>query len=373
MTERAAMGLFQRPKVGTAHIQDITWACWPTYQRTSLAIGGDWAARFTVSGVSDHILEQWYADYLGTLLKESFGGVTTFKGILHSMRLAYRGDVHSITLDDMANKIACYYTPDSGGRGELTSFYSDTDSINTYGTRTLIISPEREISQTEAEQRAQAKLAQLAWPRSVPNDMGPWDGGPGSLEVEVIGLVRTLNGILQNSTDETTDDADTAITNMLSGADFVSAGTLESNTTQIARVADQEPTWDRIVDIVANDDSNESELWLAGCYASDQLDYYELDETVVTYYRDMKRGQRVILDAGGADVPAPLVQPGGIAFTRDIMVGQTRSATLRNDPRSAFIASVAYDAKGARLRGTLDARDRAAVLSMALAQQMNGT
>lgn len=373
--ELASGSILARPLEGSDLIENATPYMWPTYKRTSRAMGGDWAASFTVGAgddpVDDYILETWYSNYLGCKFEERFGGERTFVGLITGMRLSYRGDVHSISLDDMANNVACWYTPGPGQPRRLTSFFSDATSIAKYGTKTLLINSKGHLSQSAAEQRAEAKLAQLANPRSVAGDMGPFDGKRGQLQINIIGLARTMDWTLYNSTSTAFDDADDQIATILAGVDFVSAGTLETNTTQVPIGAEYRPSWRLIEDIAQNDDSGTSERWLAGCYASDELDYYEVDESVVKYYRDMKRGQRIIVDYAGADVPAPLVQPGGIAFTRDIMTGQTVSSTLRDDPRAAFIEQVSYDRNGIKLRGLpVGDEESAATTVLALASAL---
>lgn len=376
MIDLASGNLYQNPARGDEFLTDVTWAMWPTYRRQSKAMGGDWAAGFTVGGgdnpVDDTILEDWFFDHLGALFVESYDGRVTFKGLINSMRLSYRGDVHTITLDGMANKIACWYSPGQGQPATLTSFYSDAESIARYGTKTLILSPRGYLSASAAAQRAQAKLAQVAWPRSIPGDLGPYDGGRGQLEVEIIGLARTLDWDPYNSTDTGTENASTAVTNTLSGAEFVSAGTIESNTTQVAIAAEYQGRWERIEDIAENDDSGEDERWLAGCYASDELDYYQSDETAVTYWRSMKNRERITYDEDGTTtVPAPLVEPGKILYIQDAMAGQPQSSSLRQDPRAAFIESVRYDSSGVRLSGgRLRGRDIVAGTRMALRQAL---
>ena len=372
---KASGAILQRPNQGNEQLETVGAYMWPTYKRTSRAMGGDWAASFTVGAgedpVDDYILETWYSNYLGCKFEERYAGQLTFVGLITGMRLSYRGDEHSTSLNDMSNNVACWYTPGPGQPRRLTSFFSDATSIAKYGTKTLILNSKGHLSQSAAEQRAEAKLAQLATPRSIAGDMGPFNGKRGQLQISIIGLARTMDWTLYNSTSTAEDDADAQISTILSGVDFVSEGTLEANSTQVPVGADYRPSWKLIEDIAQNDDSGASERWLVGCYASDALDYFEVDESVVKYYRDMKRGQRVIVDYSGADVPAPLVQPGGIVFTRDIMTGQAVASTLRDDPRAAFIEQVSYDRNGVKLKGLpVGDEESAANTSLALASAL---
>jgi hypothetical protein len=227
------------------------------------------------------------------------------------------------------------------------------------------------MSQTAAEQMAQSKLAQIAFPRPYPSDLGQFDGKRGQLDVQLIGVAQTLNWQHYNSTSTSTDNIDTAISNMLSGADFVTEGNLSENTTQVSREAEYRPTWKRIEQLANLDDGGVSERWLAGVYRGDALDYFEADETDVDYFRDMKRGQRVILDAQNSMVPAPFVLPGRVVYTRDILAGQMTSASLRDDPRASFIESVSYNEDGAKLRGSRLRPDAVANGRLALIQILN--
>lgn len=352
----SSINLYDKPALSNSLVANIDELAWPSYQRETLAMGGHWGAGFTLGAgndpVDDHILESWFTNNLGNAIVESYGGIVTFKGIINSMRLAYRGDVLAISLDDMANSIAVQYTKGKGHPQTTSPFYTDAASVATYGAKSLIIRAKTPLSDSAAQQLAQAKLAQLAWPRAYPDDLGSFNGGRGQLDVEVIGIVRTMDWVVNYNTSTTTDTLDDAIAHLVDLAQFVELGELEANATTISRESDNEFLWKRLETIVTLDDNGMDAQWIAGIYADNKLDYKQVDETTITYFRDMKKQQRILTDASGGLVPAPFVQPGVVAFTRDILAGQNISTTLRRDPRAAFIEAVQYSRDGVRLRGS---------------------
>lgn len=346
---------------------------WESYRRKSIALGGDFSARFTLTNVDAYLLEEIFADWLGYTIQEIWDSRVAFSGMVYAMRYSDDGDVLVHTLADMYNNIASYYQANSGVSKTLSSFTSNSDSVAKFGTRTLIISPDNYIAQTAAEQRRDAKLAQVAFPRIRVDNMGPFVPQSNILDVEVIGWVRTLDWQLVNSSSTSTDNANTAISNMLSSyADHVTEGDLATNTTQITREADYQGVWRRIKDIAQTGDGGDNR-WLAGCYQGSALNYFEVDETVITYYRKTDYGRRVVLDSVGNEVPDALVLPGRVVFNQDLLTGRHVGRTLINDPRAAFVEAVEYSKDGLKMAGSeLEGQDaRANSLRMAMQAQMS--
>lgn len=360
--------LFQPLAQGTGFLEDVTKSIWPTYRRQSLALGGDFRAGAMLTG-SDQELERWFDLYLGAHFVEQFGGVDAFQGYVHNMLLSYNGLVLLYSLQEMFNSVAVWYQPGEGEPAELTSFSSDSASIALWGTRQLIYRPSRQMSLTAAESLRDKLLSEHAVPRIESLEVDDWDDTQqGSLKVDILGYIHTLDWQHLNVSSKATDDADDEVSDALSGADFVTAGTIDVNTLQIAEVVEYRPAWQRISkDIIPEGDSS-GNRWLAGCYASRALDYQQANVDTITYYFDAKSHRpelrRVMYDVDGNDVPDALVQPGRVAFARDVLPGRARSATLLDDPRAIFIESIEYSAAGIKLHGASQQEMRLAGLEM---------
>lgn len=361
------MALFTSPPAsGGDFIEDITWACWPTYRRVSVDLGGDFEATFTVSGVSDSVLETWFQNYLGAYFAESLGGEEAFVGRFERMVLKYHGRVLSRDLGEVRNAVRVRYQTDSGSAETVTSEATDADSIDKYGTRQLVAKPDVFLNATSAAQYRDNLLARLKEPRTKAERVKLQRDQPGQLQVTVRGYVHSLSTKLIKSTSTVDDDASDEVTEAISGADFVTAGNIESNTLQVVEEADYEPAWKRIKAIAELGDDSGGR-WRAGCYQSRALDYVAADVDNIFYRVRFKQGRRVadIVDATGADVPLALVRPGVIAFSEDILPARAQATTLLDDPRATYVAKVTYDRNGVVLDG--DNPDiRRAALQMAL-------
>lgn len=367
----STMHLLKNLLDGSGAVEDITWACWPTYRRIALADGGDFEAGWTFTA-DDTILEKWFDTYLATHFIESYKGVDAFIGRVERMVLSYNNKVLTRDIGEVYNSIRVRYQTDSAASKAVTAASTDSASIARYGTRELLVEADVYLSSTSAGVYADNLLARLKEPRihsdtvKVVNDRQP-----GQLQVTARGYVQTLMAQLHNSASTSDDDADDEIQDALSGADFISAGTIDANTLQVKEEADYIPVWTRIRNIAALGDSSGNE-WQAGCYASRQLDYQQRDTTTVVYYIEQKQNRRlaVVLDANGFEVPPPLVRPGVMALSLDIMPGVPLASPLIEDPRAIFIARCTYDRYGVVLDG-LDQDARNAAFQIALNYYLN--
>lgn len=366
----STMNLFQPLKVGSDPIEqggDITWACWPSYVRQSLAQGGDHMATFTFSA-ADEILEQWFDDYLGCHFEESFAGVTVFKGLVWAMRLSYNGVTLTKSLDNLANSVRVTYKTDSAAAETTTSPVTDAASIARYGTKEFLDKLSGVyIGSTTAGYYAANLLATLKQLRATQEEARlSGDGQPGTLQVEVRGYIHTLNWRTITNASTASVAANVAITAALASADFVTAGNIAVNAATVSEEALNVPAWDRVKAITTMGGS--AQRWLAGCHAGTTLDYQPADETTIAYEQEMRTRRRLtFLPDSGEIVPAPLVRPGGVAFIRDLMAGRPLSATLLEDPRALFVEMVEYSQAGAVLKGQpRNEANKAAALALAL-------
>jgi len=363
-----ASGQLSQPLlIGSQTIEnDIHARMWPSYKRLSLANGGDLSANFSFSA-PDHVLEKWFENYLMAHFEESFGGVVTWVGYVHAMTLSYRGIVLSKSMDDLANKVAVWYKTGSGASKALSAFSSDTDSIAKYGTKELLETVEPYMALGTANSIASDILSETAWPRSQSEEVALGDVPVrGVLRVELRGYVHTLDWQHQNDATTSNANASAEVSDALSGADYVSGGTIETNTRQVTQEVVYQGGWQRIKALTKVKNGG---LWLAGCYAGRTLDYYQADLDTIVYNMDMKDGRRIIMNADESVVHPAQVVPGKMGYFRDILVGRHEDATLLRDPRAIFIQRVEYSKNGLVLRG-LDTTgvSRAIALQIAASQ-----
>lgn len=344
--------LYQPLKLGTSIIEpNLLPIIWDTYRRQSVAMGGDFAASFQFSA-DDVTLERWRDNYLGAHFVEYFGTITAFMGYINTLRLTYNGQLQVVSLDEVFNNIAVRYQTDSSAAAALTAFATHSASIARYGTKTLVVSVNGYMSSTRAGQYRDVLLNRLALPRVFTQEVN-WAQQQPTLQVDVKGYVNTLNWQSFVNTSKLGQNASVAITNALSGADFVTSGSITTNTAQEVVEADNEPVWDRIRRITEHGDAS-GNTWLAGCYQGRALNYWQPSLSTITYRYNAKafrqERRRVIYDANGAEIPEALIQPGYLIFSQDLLPGVPLASTLLDDPRVIFIGAIDFSKDGLALR-----------------------
>lgn len=370
--ELATMFLADPLLVGSAPSElggDISWACWPTYRRQTLAMGGDHMATFQFSA-DDHILERWLDNYLACHFVETFAGVTTFMGLIWTMRLSYHGVTITRSLDTLFNHVRVRYKTSSSATAAVTSAASNATSLARYGSKQLLQEPGNNIymNATTAGYFRDNLLAQFQYPRAMQQEARLFgERQQGVLQVEVRGYVHTLNYFLVIDINTGTHDASERVSKVLTDAEFVTEGQIDTNTAPVVDEVDYQPGWERVRNI-AELGSNGGARWLAGCYQGRALDYQAADETTIAYEQELRTQRRLTYQTGtGNVIPAPLVQPGGVVFIRDIMGGRPQASTLLDDPRAMFVDMVEYSLDGTVLKGNpQDDYQKAAALAIAL-------
>lgn len=363
MTVLSSGNLYQPIKVGSGHLRRMDDLMWPTYHRVTLEQGGDHYAEFQISAEDHNVttvqLERWFFDWIGCHFVESYGGRDVFMGYVHTLRIYVGGVMRQISLDDMYNRVFVRYQNQSTSGTATTSAANDTDSQAIYGTKVLFynagITAERNkvensqkaetvtyVAQTHAESIRDSLLAWHSFPRSSSGDVVSTDNTV-VLEVFIKGYSSTIGWLLYNNTGTSTAALSSHIsTNLLSGLDFVSAGTLATVSTTVTLEADYENRLDRIATLLEGEDV----AW--GCFASRSFDIKARDTTNIKYRRQAY-GDRYGFRQGGRYVPEPLITPGGWLFTEDIFTALPLQSDLRDDPRADWISSVDYSIDGVTL------------------------
>lgn len=344
-TELAGVNVFRPIPAGGQFVKTITELVWPTWRRVTLEQGGDHEADFYVDTdthpVTRDELEDIFANWVGYHVVESYGGVTTFMGYIHSMRLYSGGVTWTVNIEHMANHIRVLYQVDSATTAKITTAAQSAASQAVYGTKMAILEPRQFITQTRAELKRDTYLTWHAFPRALPGEVFVDNDAATILEVYVQGYIHTLDWKYYKETLSAGVDTgvSTHLSDLLAGHDYVSAGNIVTDAATVTTEADYVTVLRRIDDLLA--DTNFS----YGCFASRSFDYKARDLTTIKYFRQ-SRGRRRGLFSGGLFVPEPLVTPGGVVWTEDVFAGAPRNATLIHDPRAAWIASVEYSLSG---------------------------
>lgn len=352
----------------------LTPYVWPAYRRTTLAAGGDAKADFSITGdvVDEASMELWLESWLAGHVVERYNAQDCFWGRVHTLRLTYNGIFLVHSLDTCWNRIYCRYTSVVTGSAAMAGPVEDAASQAVWGVRELILQPEDVIGAAEAADLAGQALADLAYPRIWRGDVDLARAQRAVLRVEVEGYPATLDVKHHTSLSSATEDADAAVTAVLAGADYVTAGKIAANSTQVTRQSDYRPALQRLRFVAGRRDAAGSR-YNYGCVGSLDFDYQPADEVGVRYTLEMKRQRPLIFDADGQYVPAPLVRPGGVSLVGDVMAGRARAAALLADPRAQFDEAVEYGRDGAKLRGKFELGDRVQALNMALVAARRNT
>jgi len=344
---------------------DVLEKALATYRRTSLAMGGDFRAQFNVRA-SDFLLETWFNGWLMGHFEEWTDNNESFVGYVHSLNLSYNNLVLSRTVDDIYNQVYVRYKTSSSGSDTTATAANDTDSQAIYGTRTLFQEAPVYMNAISAGLYRNKLLADFKLPRVTTERLSNSQSGMGVLNVELRGYIQTLDAKLHNSSSTATDDASDEIRDAISGADFVTSGTIDTNTLAVVEEADYERVWPRIRDITTLGDAS-SNRWLLGCYQGRTLNYQQADISSIAYYVYLKGREGVrITDSNGAEVPASLVQPGQIAFVADVMPAVPQASTLLDDPRAIFIEALEFQLGQVSLQGTTQRDSVNTILEIAL-------
>lgn len=350
--------------------ENITHLCWPTYKRTSLAMGGDGVAKFSFPIGNQYDAEKWLEERLGWHFVEHYAGKNVFVGFVHTIRVVINGVMLSVSLADMYNDITLIYKQNSAA-AESTINTTSANSIAKYGVKQLRLDlGSSYMGGTTASRYLDSLLAAYEWPAVR---MEKINGGrqQSRVEVEVHGYVETLNWVHYNTTDTTPLDSEEEVAAILAASinstdgGYVEAGLIEEDSLDVVPEADYVPKWDRLKEITEIGGYINDRM-ISGCYGSSKFDYLIADTTSIRYFVDARDDGMEIYTQSGAIVPPPLVRPGGVAFMRNVLGGRTPAVGLLNDPRAFFIESVTYDAGGVKLHNATKEVDTRALLRMAL-------
>jgi hypothetical protein len=156
------------------------------------------------------------------------------------------------------------------------------------------------------------------------------------------------------------------VQNALAGASFITAGRIDTNTTQVSIQANYRPKLKRIESIAGQRDSL-GRRYVFGAFAGKKFDYYAVaDPTALNdyAYNLSVKQPHILYFSDSVYVPAPLVMPGGWSRITDMS-----RPPLSSDwnPLDQFDEVVEYNQHGAILKGgAWSIRERVEAIQMAL-------
>jgi hypothetical protein len=227
-----------------------------------------------------------------------------------------------------------------------TKWYEDMDSISAYG-RIEGIFLEGEMTDTEADNQAQRKLAEHAWPRT----RGPERAGtlkPGKaqedkLTVTAMGMVWTLGW--RHALTDGTDQATNHVTALLDESEFITSASalLDANTAEVLIESSNPVTLWRCLEKVIEVGDGAGATWMGGVYPGKEF-RFNARPTAMQY--DYSNGR--LTAHGGGNVVLLEVAPDWV-LNLDMPLEPTEAgAADEDDPRRQFMKEVWFIAeKGA--------------------------
>lgn len=270
-----SLNLFTRLKQSStakASTDDLT-ATARDYRHKSTDIGGYWDGSFTLTQeyFTPDELNEFYNTQIGARLLETTFGIPTWEGQVVEMRYTRNGQKWAITLDRrlFQNRYDVWYSDDFAAR-DKAGWSENTDSSGIFGRSDNIESIAGSTSAL-ATSLSDKRLVERAWPRSrqIGGAARNWQTStppPDQVEVFLAGYWSTLNWRYQLTTISAAA-ASSVITTLLSGAEFVTAGRIETNSTSAKVKAVPRPPrlGDAIRNIVQAGETGGIE-WLGGVY-----------------------------------------------------------------------------------------------------------
>lgn len=330
--------LHDRLAQGTGYFGNIT-RHGPDWRRTIRAVGGNWQGGFTITldTMSEAGLTAFFDSAIGRRVVESYSGLTTWEGKIVQLDLFQNGVTYTRSLnpEKWFNRVAVKY-------GDTATTWSEnTSSSDIYGESWYLDPGMLEFDVASATAEQAKLLAKYAFPNSrVTGGLGTETptNQPGSLRVQCAGYVFSMNRRYYEA-DIAAGDRSVAIATLVAASEFVTAGSIDTNTDNIAIECAAIPArlWDQIQTVIDSGDDSGAD-WVGGVYAGRRFNY-NLAETEVTHY--WTKGQ--LLDRGKRPVPAIMVKPDIVVQVGNApLLGTPPGGRIIDNPRNVYIEAVEF-------------------------------
>ena len=345
--------IYQKPKLGNSYLDRYPVA---NYRHTINAIGWFDTANFDIAIRSASDGEKFLDQYLGNrvAIYVCNPAEPVWEGFINRMTFSSGGVERSISLDQMANRLAVTYT-NNGGAITTSSLVSSAASQALFG-----------IKNDRLELRAQntgsgvinairdTALAQRAWPKASTRVSG---GGNGLLSVECKGFYHTLMwDVYQDATVADVTLSNYLINQLLPGVangttffDNTITSGITTNSTTIQRTSIRGDTiWDRMQIIRETGDG--TDYYVIGITPTNfqtglRSLYYRPFSSAVKYTARLKGGLIVRNQNGKRIDPWRVTPDAGIRIT-DQLVGWNG---VGDNPTEQWIQAIDYDANTQRV------------------------
>lgn len=236
-----------------------------------------------------------------------------------------------------------------------TKWFTDTSSLDEYGRIERIL-VRAGMTDAQADGKAADIVTRNAQPRSRPPDrfttaVRGSKEQPDSLRITFGGYAFTMAWLNAVSTGGT-DDANNHISNLVSEAEFISAGVIATNSAQ-AQVEEHNPItlWDAVEDVVEMGDGAGAN-WMGGVFPGRVFNYEPRPTTVEYHYRNGE-----ILTAQDGFIEPWRVRP-GLCKMVDMPTEPTGvTGTTQDDPRVVWLSEVQFFAADNKVQFTRERID----------------
>lgn len=317
------------------------------WQRTTRALGGYWLGNFSVNaedGLTANDLIDFFTTHIGNRIVEKTAGIVTWEGEISQMDLTLDGVTYRRTLDTeyWHNKVKVSYTDNATGNATATAWAENESSSELYGEGCYIDVVGNNYDATAATAARDRRLTENAFPKPLPASgmafgMGAEQDG---LQVYCSGFVLSMNRRYRES-DTAAAAISTQISTLVGESEFVTAGSIESNSMSVPISCAEIPSrlWDVVEDMILMGDTS-GNRWIGGVYNERRFNY-KLAETEITHYW---RGGTLV-DRAGVPVIPSLVKPNIIVQVSSAPVGTLPpGGNVFDNPKNIYVEEVEFQA-----------------------------
>jgi hypothetical protein len=280
---------------------------------------------------------------IGRRIVEKTAGIISWEGEIVQMDLHHNGLTYRRTLDTERwhNKVKVAYTDSATAVASATAWSENTGSSDIYGESNYIDVVGDNYDATSAAALRDRRLAEHAYPRPFPEGgLSSQSSGPQGTSLNVIaaGYVFSMNRRFRES-DTAAANASTQISTLVGESEFVTAGSIDTNTLQVPISGSQIAfrLWDGVSEIVEMGDAS-GNRWIGACLAGRKFHYKQARTTISHYWSGGK-----LRDLTKQPVSPSLIKPDTIVQISDIPVGVLPpGGNTWDNPRNVYIEEVEF-------------------------------
>lgn len=343
------MSIYEKPAVGTDFIKGYNVY---NYRHSINAIGGFDSASCDVALWSVNDVQLFLDRYLGNRVAFFVDNPVEaiWEGYINRMTFTSGGVEYSISLDQMANRVAIVYSAASTAATTETTISNDTTSQALYGIKQETVDVGAQLTAGTGVTTAfrGTIIEQRAWPKT---SMVPASGSNGLLHIECLGFFHTLEWEEYRDTNNALNNLDVAITAVLLPAvangttffDNADTTDIVANTSTLNRNSTRAETiWNRLQTIAEM--GNGTTYYVIGITPTlwatrTRRLYYRAASSTVTYTASQSDGLR-IRNLYGQLVDPWRVRPDTGVRVSDALIG---FSGVGDNPTETYIKKIDYD------------------------------